>query len=83
MANIAQVVNVLQSMILTDTVGTGHMVLTPTYYVFKMYRGFQDATHLPIDVKEDSINVTGNKMFQGCGQEGADGFCLGCQRERR
>lgn len=64
MANIAQVVNVLQSMILTDTVGTGHMVLTPTYYVFKMYRGFQDATHLPIDVKEDSINVTGNKMYK-------------------
>ena len=31
MANIAQVVNVLQSMILTDTKGNGHMVLTPTY----------------------------------------------------
>lgn len=47
MANIAQVVNVLQSMILTDTKGTGHMVLTPTYYVFKMYRDFQEATYLP------------------------------------
>lgn len=69
MANIAQVVNVLQSMILTDTVGTGHMVLTPTYYVFKMYRGFQDATHLPIDVKEDSINVTGNKMYKAVDKE--------------
>ena len=30
MTNIAQIVNVLQSMILTDTKGTGHMVLTPT-----------------------------------------------------
>ncbi len=61
MANIAQVVNVLQSMILTDTKGTGHMVLTPTYHVFKMYEGFQDATALPIDVKCDSISVKGDK----------------------
>lgn len=64
MANIAQVVNVLQSMILTDTKGTGHMVLTPTYYIFKMYKGFQDATSLPLDIKEDSITVTGNKMYK-------------------
>lgn len=64
MANIAQVVNVLQSMILTDTKGTGHMVLTPTYYIFKMYKGFQDATYLPFDIQEDSITVTGNKMYR-------------------
>ena len=51
MANIAQVVNVLQSMILTDTKGTGHMVLTPTYHVFKMYRDFQEATYLPVDLQ--------------------------------
>lgn len=51
MANIAQVVNVLQSMILTDTKGNGHMVLTPTYYVFKMYKPFQNATSLPSDVQ--------------------------------
>ncbi len=62
MANIAQVVNVLQSMILTDTKGTGHMVLTPTYYVFQMYRDFQEATHLPLDVKTDSIFVEGGHM---------------------
>lgn len=64
MANIAQVVNVLQSMILTDTKGTGHMVLTPTYYVFKMYRDFQEATYLPMDVKTDSINVEGGHMYK-------------------
>ena len=51
MANIAQVVNVLQSMILTDQKGTGHMVLTPTYHVFEMYKGFQEATYLPLDVQ--------------------------------
>lgn len=51
MANIAQVVNVLQSMILTDTLGTGHLVLTPSYYVFSMYKGFQEGTWLPTDLQ--------------------------------
>ena len=60
MANIAQVVNVLQSMILTDTKGTGHMVLTPTYHVFNMYKDFQEATYLPMDVKCDSMDVRGD-----------------------
>ncbi|MGN0665765.1 MAG: alpha-L-arabinofuranosidase C-terminal domain-containing protein [Huintestinicola sp.] len=40
MANIAQTVNVLQSVILTEG---EKMVLTPTYYVFKMLRDHQDA----------------------------------------
>ena len=44
-ANIAQMINVLQAMILTDK---EKMVLTPTYYVFKMYVPFQDATFVPI-----------------------------------
>ena len=61
MANIAQVVNVLQSMILTDQKGTGHMVLTPTYHVFEMYKGFQEATYLPMDFKCDSIMVRGDQ----------------------
>jgi alpha-N-arabinofuranosidase len=45
MANIAQMINVLQSMILTDN---EKMVLTPTYYIFKMYVPFQDATFVPV-----------------------------------
>ena len=45
MANIAQMVNVLQAMILTEG---EKMVLTPTYYVFKMYVPFQDATFVPV-----------------------------------
>jgi alpha-N-arabinofuranosidase len=45
MANIAQMVNVLQAMILTDK---EKMVLTPTYHVFKMYLPFQDATFVPV-----------------------------------
>ncbi len=44
-ANIAQMVNVLQAMILTDK---EKMVLTPTYHVFKMYVPFQDATFVPV-----------------------------------
>jgi alpha-N-arabinofuranosidase len=58
MANIAQVVNVLQSMILTDQEGTGHMVLTPTYHVFKMYTPFQEATYLPVDLPTETIQVS-------------------------
>ena len=44
-ANIAQMVNVLQAMILTDG---PKMVLTPTYYIHQMYLPFQDATVLPV-----------------------------------
>jgi len=46
MANIAQTVNVLQSMILTRQ---GEMVRTPTFHVFKMFAPHQDATLLPVD----------------------------------
>jgi len=48
MANIAQMVNVLQAMILTDK---EKMTVTPTYHVFEMYIPFQDSTYLPVDVK--------------------------------
>lgn len=44
-ANIAQMINVLQAMIMTDK---EKMVLTPTYHVFKMYEPFQDATFIPV-----------------------------------
>ena len=45
MTNIAQMVNVLQAMIMTDG---PKMVLTPTYHVYKMYVPFQNATFLPV-----------------------------------
>jgi len=47
MANIAQMVNVLQAMVLTDK---EKMVVTPTYHVFRMYRVHQGATMIPVDV---------------------------------
>lgn len=45
MANIAQMVNVIQSMILTEG---SKMVLTPTYHVYKLYVPFQDAQLIPV-----------------------------------
>jgi alpha-N-arabinofuranosidase len=47
MANIAQMINVLQAMILTDK---EKMILTPTYHVFKMYVPFQDSTFVPVSL---------------------------------
>jgi alpha-N-arabinofuranosidase len=47
MANIAQMINVLQAMLLTDK---EKIVLTPTYHVFRMYRVHQGATMIPIDL---------------------------------
>ena len=44
-ANIAQMINVLQAMILTDG---PKMVLTPTYWVYRMYVPFQNATFVPV-----------------------------------
>jgi alpha-L-arabinofuranosidase len=47
MAAIAQMVNVLQAMLLTDG---ARMVKTPTYHVFDLYQPWQDATTLPVDL---------------------------------
>lgn len=44
MANIAQTVNVLQAMILTEG---DKMLMTPTYHIFNMYKVHGDATLLP------------------------------------
>ncbi len=52
MANIAQTVNVLQAMILTDP-ATGALVLTPTYHVFEMNTGHHDAASLEAHVIDD------------------------------
>ena len=54
MTNIAQMVNVLQAMILTDG---GKMVLTPTYHVFKMYVPFQDASFVPVTYDAGSYKI--------------------------
>ena len=54
MANIAQTVNVLQSVILTEGDKT---VLTPTYHVFDLYKEHQDAESLGIWIENDAIGA--------------------------
>ena len=59
MANIAQMVNVLQAVILTKD---DEMVLTPTYFVFKMYSVHQDATLVPMNQKTGDYSFDGKKV---------------------
>ncbi|MFH0760136.1 MAG: alpha-L-arabinofuranosidase C-terminal domain-containing protein [Bacteroidota bacterium] len=59
MANIAQTINVLQSVILTQG---DKMVLTPTYYVFKMYKVHQDAKLLRSRLFCEDYEMDGKKI---------------------
>lgn len=54
MANIAQTVNVLQAMILTQD---DKMLLTPTYHAFNMYKGHKDALLLPSELKTEDYTL--------------------------
>jgi alpha-N-arabinofuranosidase len=58
-ANIAQMINVLQAMILTDK---DKMILTPTYHVFDMYQAFMGATPYPAAVAGPSYSNGGNTI---------------------
>jgi len=62
MTTIAQMVNVLQAMILTEK---EKMVLTPTYYVFQMYVPFQDARSLPLAIKGNTSYTLGATTIPG------------------
>jgi alpha-N-arabinofuranosidase len=59
MANIAQTVNVLQSVILTKG---DQIVKTPTYYVFKLYKVHHDATLVPYSLSSDDYSVDGQSI---------------------
>lgn len=54
MANIAQMVNVLQAVILTEG---EKMILTPTYHVFNMYKYHQDAELLDSYIETEEIGI--------------------------
>ncbi|HEY2583945.1 MAG TPA: alpha-L-arabinofuranosidase C-terminal domain-containing protein, partial [Mucilaginibacter sp.] len=58
-AALAQAINVLQSLILTDK---EKMLLTPTYYIFDMYKVHQDAKYLPIKLSSPDYVVEGKKI---------------------
>jgi alpha-N-arabinofuranosidase len=70
MTNIAQMVNVLQSMILTDK---DRMILTPTYYAYQMYVPFQDAASLPAAVSNDVPYAIGATSVPGISVSAARG----------
>jgi alpha-N-arabinofuranosidase len=59
MANIAQLANVLQSMILTDK---EKMILTPTYHIFEMFNAHQGATLLPTDLTSPDYTLGSDKI---------------------
>lgn len=59
MANIAQMVNVLQSVILTQE---DKIVLTPTYYVFKMYKEHMDAVLVPMELTSKNYSFNGSAI---------------------
>lgn len=64
MANIAQTVNVLQSMILTQG---NKMVKTPTYHVFNMYKVHGDAILLPANLIAENYTY-GNESIPAVSQ---------------
>lgn len=59
LANLAQAINVLQAVILTEG---NKLVLTPTYHVMEMYTVHHDATMLPIDIKTEDYKVGNEKL---------------------
>ncbi|MGL1884954.1 MAG: alpha-N-arabinofuranosidase [Reichenbachiella sp.] len=59
MANLAQIVNVLQAVILTEG---EKLLLTPTYHVMKMYNVHQDATLLPVELTSEDYEYNGEKL---------------------
>jgi alpha-N-arabinofuranosidase len=64
MANIAQTVNVLQSMVLTQG---AKMVLTPTYHVFNMYKVHGDAILMPSSIVSEKYSL-GNESIPALSQ---------------
>ncbi|WP_408011399.1 alpha-N-arabinofuranosidase [Pseudalkalibacillus sp. A8] len=61
MANIAQTVNVLQAMVLTEQ---DKMIVTPTYHVFEMYKVHQGAEKLSLNFNVDSIKLGDQEIPQ-------------------
>ncbi|WP_315822424.1 alpha-N-arabinofuranosidase [Paraflavitalea speifideaquila] len=59
MANLAQTINVLQAVLLTNE---EKMILTPTYHVMEMYNVHQDAKLLPISIKSNDYTLGGKKL---------------------
>ena len=59
MANLAQTVNVLQAVILTEG---EKLILTPTYHVLKMYAIHQDAQLIPVNFESPNFKKMGESL---------------------
>ncbi|MGN6618250.1 MAG: alpha-N-arabinofuranosidase [Ilyomonas sp.] len=59
MANLAQTINVLQAVILTNE---EKMLLTPTYHVMEMYNVHQDAKLIPLTIKSEDYVLGNDKL---------------------
>lgn len=59
MANLAQIINVLQAVILTNE---EKLVLTPTYHVMEMYNVHQNAVMLPLKVNSNNYQFEGKSL---------------------
>lgn len=72
MANVAQMVNVLQAMILTDG---PRMTLTPTYHAFALYQPFQGGARLPLTLRSPRFGTgeSALSMVDGTAARGIDG----------
>ncbi len=69
MANLAQTVNVLQAVILTEG---EKMLLTPTYHVMEMYNVHQDATLIPMELKSNDYKTDGGSLKAVSGSASRD-----------
>lgn len=59
MANLAQCINVLQAVILTNE---EKLILTPTYHVMEMYNVHQNALMLPLDVSSNDYTLDNKSL---------------------
>ncbi len=59
MTNIAQTINVLQAMVLTDK---ERMLRTPTFHVFEMFKVHQGGTFLPIELATPEYTLGGESI---------------------
>lgn len=73
MANLAQAVNVLQAVVLTNE---EKMILTPTYHVLEMYNVHQDAEWLPLNIKTNDYTLGKEKLpaVSGSASRDKNGF---------
>ncbi len=73
LANLAQIVNVLQSVVNTEG---ARMWLTPTYHVLRMHAPHLGATALPVDATRGASLPNGRPAVTGTASQGTDGYAV-------